>query len=128
MEIYLWQQLCHNRPTRWLSTQYLQSAYDAINSPSVVTQADGLHVPYQCPDRRMNGELSQGDNIQTIVKAAGVTVEPYWPGLFAKLFEKKNIADLITNVGAGESEQSSAATPLVYFLPDNASEGVQHSQ
>lgn len=36
------------------------------------------------------------------MKAAGVNVEPYWPGLFAKLFEKKNIADLITNVGAGE--------------------------
>lgn len=31
-----------------------------------------------------------------------MTVEPYWPGLFAKLFEKKNIADLITNVGAGQ--------------------------
>lgn len=60
-------------------------------------------MPYQCPERRVNGEFLQGDNIQTIVKAAGVTVEPYWPGLFAKLFEKKNIADLITNVGAGDS-------------------------
>lgn len=43
----------------------------------------------------------QAENISTIVKAAGVKVEPYWPGLFAKLFEKKSIADLITNVGAG---------------------------
>ncbi|CAL5219839.1 g1754 [Coccomyxa viridis] len=42
-----------------------------------------------------------GDNIQTLVKAAGVSVEPYWPNLFAKLFEKRSIADLITNVGAG---------------------------
>ena len=32
-----------------------------------------------------------------------MNVEPYWPGLFAKLFEKKNIADLISNVGAGEA-------------------------
>ena len=32
-----------------------------------------------------------------------MSVEPYWPGLFAKLFEKKSIADLITNVGAGKS-------------------------
>jgi hypothetical protein len=43
----------------------------------------------------------QAENISTVTKAAGVTVEPYWPGLFAKLFEKKSIADLITNVGAG---------------------------
>lgn len=43
----------------------------------------------------------QADNIATIVKAAGVEVESYWPSLFAKLAEKKNLDDLITNVGAG---------------------------
>lgn len=48
----------------------------------------------------------QAENISTIVKAAGVTVEPYWPGLFAKLFENKSIADLITNVGAGMSSKA----------------------
>eukprot|EP00878_Enallax_costatus_P000025 GHUV01000032.1.p1 GENE.GHUV01000032.1~~GHUV01000032.1.p1 ORF type:complete len:111 (+),score=58.93 GHUV01000032.1:79-411(+) len=41
------------------------------------------------------------DNINSIVKAAGITVEPYWPSLFAKLFATKKIEDLITNVGAG---------------------------
>jgi len=45
--------------------------------------------------------LLQGDNINTIVKAAGITVEPYWPSLFAKLFSKKSVEDLIANVGAG---------------------------
>jgi ribosomal protein L12E/L44/L45/RPP1/RPP2 len=44
----------------------------------------------------------QADNINSIVKAAGITVEPYWPGLFVKLFAKKSIEDLICNVGAGE--------------------------
>ena len=48
----------------------------------------------------------QAENISTVTKAAGVTVEPYWPGLFAKLFEKKSIADLITNVGAGNPTPS----------------------
>ena len=43
----------------------------------------------------------QADNIATLVKAAGVEVEPYWPALFAKLAEKKNLDDLIVNVGAG---------------------------
>jgi large subunit ribosomal protein LP1 len=36
------------------------------------------------------------------VKAANVTIDPYWPGLFAKLFEKTSIEDLISNVGVGE--------------------------
>ena len=35
------------------------------------------------------------------MKAAGIEVEPYWPALFAKLFAKKSMDDLITNVGAG---------------------------
>jgi hypothetical protein len=43
----------------------------------------------------------QADNILAITKAAGIAVEPYWPGLFAKLFAKKSLGDLITNVGAG---------------------------
>lgn len=43
----------------------------------------------------------QGEKIQTILKAANVEVEPYWPGLFAKALEGINIKDLITNVGSG---------------------------
>jgi len=42
-----------------------------------------------------------GEKIQTILKAAGVDVEPYWPGLFAKALEGVNVKDLITNVGSG---------------------------
>lgn len=45
---------------------------------------------------------TQADAINSIVKAAGIEVEPYWPSLFAKLFAKKSMDDLITNVGAGE--------------------------
>ena len=41
------------------------------------------------------------EKISAIVKAAKVEVESYWPGLFAKLAEKRNIDDLILNVGAG---------------------------
>lgn len=35
------------------------------------------------------------------MKAANISVESYWPGLFAKLAEKRDIGDLILNVGAG---------------------------
>jgi large subunit ribosomal protein LP1 len=41
------------------------------------------------------------DKIAALVKAANVSVESFWPGLFAKLVEKRNIEDLILNVGAG---------------------------
>ncbi|XP_068319570.1 large ribosomal subunit protein P1y-like [Pyrus communis] len=41
------------------------------------------------------------EKIATLVKAANVPVEPYWPGLFTKLAKKKNIEDLILNSGAG---------------------------
>ncbi|KAJ4726752.1 putative 60S acidic ribosomal protein P1 [Melia azedarach] len=41
------------------------------------------------------------EKIATLVKAADLTVESYWPSLFAKLAEKRNLDDLITNVGSG---------------------------
>ena len=43
----------------------------------------------------------QADNINTLVKAAGVEVEPYWPALFASLAAKKGVEEFILNVGAG---------------------------
>merc|ERR1711963_296317 len=42
-----------------------------------------------------------GEKIQTILKAAGVDVAPYWPGLFSKALESCNVKELITNVGSG---------------------------
>ncbi|GBM21594.1 60S acidic ribosomal protein P1 [Araneus ventricosus] len=41
------------------------------------------------------------EKINTILKAAGVDVEPYWPTLFAKALEGVDLRQLITNVGAG---------------------------
>jgi large subunit ribosomal protein LP1 len=45
----------------------------------------------------------QADKIATLCKAANVKVQSYWPALFAKLLEKRNVEDLITNVGSGKS-------------------------
>ncbi|XP_033224920.1 60S acidic ribosomal protein P1-like isoform X2 [Belonocnema kinseyi] len=42
-----------------------------------------------------------GEKIQTILKAANVDIEPYWPGLFAKALEGVNVKELITNIGSG---------------------------
>nr|XP_043624908.1 60S acidic ribosomal protein P1-2-like [Erigeron canadensis] len=48
-----------------------------------------------------DGIAVTAEKIATILKAANVECESYWPSLFAKLAEKKNIVDLISNVGAG---------------------------
>ncbi|KAJ8774538.1 hypothetical protein K2173_016984 [Erythroxylum novogranatense] len=41
------------------------------------------------------------EKLTTLVKAADVSVETYWPSLFAKFAEKRNLDDFILNVGAG---------------------------
>ncbi|KAL7045199.1 hypothetical protein ACKWTF_002168 [Chironomus riparius] len=42
-----------------------------------------------------------GEKISTILKAANVDVEPYWPGLFAKALDGIDVKSLITNIGSG---------------------------
>ena len=41
------------------------------------------------------------DKINTILKAANVSVEPFWPTLFAKATTGLKIKELVTNVGSG---------------------------
>merc|ERR1712226_1487479 len=48
------------------------------------------------------------EKISTILKAANVSVEPFWPGLFAKCLESVNIKDLVSNVGSGVSAAPAA--------------------
>ncbi|KAL3738038.1 hypothetical protein ACJRO7_019549 [Eucalyptus globulus] len=50
------------------------------------------------------------EKIAALVKSANVSVESYWPGLFAKLAEKRNVGDLITNVGSGGGAAAVAVT------------------
>ncbi|KAK4758936.1 hypothetical protein SAY87_020237 [Trapa incisa] len=59
------------------------------------------------------------EKIAILVKSSNVSVESYWPSLFAKLAEKRNIDDLIMNVGgsaapvaaAGGAAAAAAAAP-----------------
>ncbi|XP_061402826.1 large ribosomal subunit protein P1 [Musca vetustissima] len=52
-----------------------------------------------------------GEKISTVLKAANVDVEPYWPGLFAKALEGVNVKDLITAIGSGAGAAPAAAAP-----------------
>ncbi|KAK6160998.1 hypothetical protein DH2020_004379 [Rehmannia glutinosa] len=47
----------------------------------------------------------------TAEKIATLTVESYWQSLFAKLCEKRNIEDLVMNVGSGGGAAVAVAAP-----------------
>ena len=52
------------------------------------------------------------EKISTILKAANVDVEPYWPGLFAKALESVDVKALITNVGSGVGSAPAAVAAV----------------
>lgn len=41
------------------------------------------------------------DKISAILKMANVSIEPFWPGLFAGALKDVNVSDLISNIGSG---------------------------
>ena len=65
--------------------------------------------------------MVQEEKLNTLIKAAGVEVESYWPSLFAKLFEKVSMEDLVGAIGsapaggvapaAADGEADAAAAP-----------------
>eukprot|EP00982_Pelagococcus_subviridis_P011887 31125-Pelagococcus_subviridis.AAC.40 len=59
-----------------------------------------------------DGQEVTADKMDTIVKAAGVTVEPYWGMLFGKFLATKSVDELVANVGAG----ACAALDVFVFL------------
>ncbi|KAF9598406.1 hypothetical protein IFM89_027839, partial [Coptis chinensis] len=71
------------------------------NQIEKMSTAGELACSYACMLLHDDGIPITADKIAALVKAANVQVEAYWPGLFAKLVEKRNIEDLIMNVGSG---------------------------
>merc|ERR1712110_1046525 len=49
------------------------------------------------------------ENLNKVIKAAGVSVEPFWPGLFASALTGVDVAGLITNIGSGVPAAGGAA-------------------
>merc|ERR1712189_88268 len=47
------------------------------------------------------------EKIMKIIQAARVSVEPFWPGLFAKAIEGQSITSLICNVGSAPAAAAS---------------------
>lgn len=53
--------------------------------------------------------FSQAEKMTTLIKAAGLDVEPIWPSLFSKALEGKDVGALIMNVGSGAAAAAPAA-------------------
>merc|ERR1712183_513258 len=52
-----------------------------------------------------------GEKMAKIISAAKVNVEAFWPGLFAKALQGRNIGDLICNVGSAPAAAAGDAAP-----------------
>merc|ERR1712094_78651 len=61
---------------------------------ALILQDDGLEI--------------SGDNLTTLIKAADVECDSYWPGLFAKALDGIDIKALVSNVGAGGGAPAAA--------------------
>merc|ERR1739842_108730 len=51
------------------------------------------------------------EKINTILKAANVAVEPYWPGLFAKAAGGLDLKSIVANIGASVGSGGGGAAP-----------------
>ncbi|XP_075401077.1 large ribosomal subunit protein P1-like isoform X1 [Tenrec ecaudatus] len=60
------------------------------------------------------------DKINTLIKAAGVNVEPFWPSLFAKALANINIGSLVCNIGAGGPAPAAGPQPAGGPAPSTA--------
>merc|ERR1712117_952495 len=79
-----------------------------LNRPFVLTMSNvsELACVYASLILQDEGLEISATNINKIVKAAEVSVEPIWPTLFAKNMTSDSIEVLLTNVGSGAAVAS----------------------
>merc|ERR1719436_291692 len=78
--------------------QKVSHAFSVFKHPTMTSE---LACTYAALILQDEGSDITADNINSLIKAAGVSVEPFWPGLFEKALASTNVAELITNIGSG---------------------------
>jgi len=58
-----------------------------------------------------------GEKIQQMLDAAGITVEPFWPGVYAKALQGVDVKNLLSNIGSGVGAAPASAAPAAAAAP-----------
>ena len=87
--------------TRRLTTKMSRVCVFPRRAQYSIIMSGDLACTYAALILHDDGQEVTADKIGEVVKAAGLEIEPYWAGLFAKFLEQKSVGDLISNVGAG---------------------------
>eukprot|EP01120_Amphizonella_sp_Union-15-10_P012844 TRINITY_DN580_c0_g1_i1.p1 TRINITY_DN580_c0_g1~~TRINITY_DN580_c0_g1_i1.p1 ORF type:complete len:128 (+),score=37.98 TRINITY_DN580_c0_g1_i1:115-498(+) len=66
-------------------------------------QKDELACTYAALILHDDGAAISAEKIKKITKAAGITVQPFWPNLFERVLKDRNLDDLILNAGGSGS-------------------------
>eukprot|EP00993_Chasmostoma_nieuportense_P005423 NODE_6048_length_578_cov_407.917960_g5883_i0.p2 GENE.NODE_6048_length_578_cov_407.917960_g5883_i0~~NODE_6048_length_578_cov_407.917960_g5883_i0.p2 ORF type:complete len:112 (+),score=34.41 NODE_6048_length_578_cov_407.917960_g5883_i0:79-414(+) len=76
-----------------------------------MAQTAELACTYACLLLQDDELAITADSIQAVLDAANVTVEPFYPGLFAKFLQTTDINSLLSNIGTGGGGGGGAAAP-----------------
>jgi large subunit ribosomal protein LP1 len=63
----------------------------------------------QLPSSSHASLVAQDEKISTLLKAANVEFEPFWPGLFANALAGKDVKDMVSNIGSASAAPAGAA-------------------
>ncbi|XP_035880895.1 60S acidic ribosomal protein P1-like [Phyllostomus discolor] len=90
-----------------ISAKYHSSFFVTSSVPRLAHTTASICI-YSTLILQDNGVKVTGDKINALITAAGINIEPFWPGLFAEALANVNIGSLIHNVGAGPAPAAGA--------------------
>ncbi|KAL9642810.1 hypothetical protein ABK040_009885 [Willaertia magna] len=73
-------------------------------------KVDELACTYAALILHDEGISITADKIKDLTVAANITVEPFWPTLFAKFFAKVKVSDILSNIGGSPAGAVAAPT------------------
>jgi len=76
-----------------------------------MTDVSELAVTYAALILADDGVAITADKLSKLVEAAGVTVQPFWPALFARVLAGKKVDDILLSGGGSAPAPVAAAAP-----------------